>query len=151
MILVGGMKWFVKEDMLSINIGEVNFAKKHRRKRPSSTINVIPSKLTHRHCASKVAEIFDLTGKVSPIKASMKIDLQELVHCKLDWDDTIPDNLCPIWESNFKIRKDIGTLRFKHAIIPKMQWTSISIPWILVMQVSQSFVYIIMQDSKDMM
>ena len=87
--------------------------------RPSSTINIIPSKLTRRHCASKVAEIFYLTGKVSPITASMKLDLQELVHCKLDWDDTIPDDLHPTLESNFKIMKDTGTLRFKHAIIPE--------------------------------
>ena len=119
MIFVGGMKWFVKEDMLSINIGELNFSKKHRGKRLSSTINIIPSKSPHRHCASKVAEIFDLTGKVSPITASMKMDLQELVHRKLDWDDTITDDLRPIWESNFKIMKDIGTLCFKRAIIPK--------------------------------
>ena len=119
MIFVGGMKWFVKEDMISINIGELNFAKKHRGRKPSSTVNVIPSKLTHRHCASKVAEIFDLTGKVSPITASMKLDLQELVHCKLDWDDTIPDDLHPTWESNFKIMKGTGTLRFKRAIIPE--------------------------------
>ena len=119
MIFVGGMKLFVKEDILSINIGELNFAKKHYGKRPSSTINVIPSKLTRRHCASKVAEIFDLTGKVSPITAPMKMDLQELVHHKLDWDDTIREDLRPIWESNFKIMKDIGTLRFKHGIIPE--------------------------------
>ena len=89
MIFGEGMKWFVKEDMLSINTAELNFAKKHRGKNPSSTINVIPSKLTCRHCASNVAEIFDLTGKVSPITASMKMDLQELVHHKLDWDDTM--------------------------------------------------------------
>ena len=119
MIFVGGMKLFVKEDMLSINIEELNFTKKHRGKKPSSTINVIPLKLARKHCTSKVAEIFDLTGKVSSITASMKMDLQELVHHKLDWDDTIPDDLRPIWESNFKIMKDIGTLRFKHAIIPE--------------------------------
>ena len=119
MIFVGSIKWFAKEDMLSINIGELNFANKHRGKKPSSTINVIPSKLTRRQCASKVAEIFDLTGKVSPIAASMKMDLQELVHCKLDWDDTIPDDLRPIWESKFKIMNDIGTLRFKRTIIPE--------------------------------
>ena len=119
MIFVGGMKWFVKEDMISVNIGELNFAKKHCGRKPSSTVNVIPSKLTRRHCASKVAEIFDLTGKVSPITASMKMDLQELVHRKIDWDDTIPDDLHPIWESNFEIVKDIGTLRFKRAIIPE--------------------------------
>ena len=49
----------------------------------------------------------------------MKMDLQELIHHKLDWDGTIPDDLHPIWESNFKIMKDIGTLCFKHAIIPE--------------------------------
>ena len=145
MIFVGGMKWFVKEDMISINIGELNFAKKHRGRKPSSTVNVIPSKLTRRHCASKVAEIFDLTGKVSPITASMKMDLQELVHHKFDWDDTIPDDLHPIWESNFKIMKVPYVSSVQSS--QKMQWTSISIPWILVMQVSQWFVYVSMQDS----
>ena len=147
MIFVGGMKWFVKEDMISINIGELNFAKKHRGRKPSSTVNVIPSKLTRRHCASKVAEIFDLTGKVSPITASMKMDLQELVHHKFDWDDTIPDDLHPIWESNFKIMKVPYVSSVQSS--QKMQWTSISIPWILVMQVSQWFVCVSMQDSKD--
>ena len=147
MIFVGGMKWFVKEDMISINIGELNFAKKHRGRKPSSTVNVIPSKLTRRHCASKVAEIFDLTGKVSPITASMKMDLQELVHHKFDWDDTISDDLHPIWESNFKIMKVPYVSSVQSS--QKMQWTSISIPWILVMQVSQWFVCVSMQDSKD--
>jgi len=77
-IHVAGMKWFVKSDMLSLNIGELNFGKKSRGKKPSDKLNVIPTKLARRHCASKVAEVFDLTGKVSPIIASMKIDLQEL-------------------------------------------------------------------------
>ena len=49
----------------------------------------------------------------------MKMDLQQLVHRKLDWDDTILDNLRPIWASNFKIMKDIGTRCFKRAIIPE--------------------------------
>lgn len=118
-IFVGGMKWFVKEDTLSINIGDLNFAKKQRGKKPSNLINVIPKQLTRRHCSSKVSEVFDLTGKVAPITASLKMDLQELVSRKLDWDDVIPDALRPIWESNFNLIKSIGTLRFKRAIVPE--------------------------------
>lgn len=118
-IHVAGLKWFVKSDMMSLNIGELNFGKKSRGKKPSHTMNVIPAKLTRRHCASKVAEVFDLTGKVSPLIASMKIDLQELVQHHLDWDDVIPDNLRPLWESNFDMIKEIGNLRFRRAIIPE--------------------------------
>ena len=118
-IFVGWLKWFVKEDKLSINIGDLNFAKKQRGKKPSNTMNVIPMKLTRRQCASKVAEIFDLTGKVSPITASLKMDLQELVSRKLDWDDQIPDDLRPIWEANFDVIKSIGSIRFKRAVVPE--------------------------------
>uniref|UniRef100_A0A7M5USX5 Uncharacterized protein n=1 Tax=Clytia hemisphaerica TaxID=252671 RepID=A0A7M5USX5_9CNID len=75
--------------------------------------------LTRRQCASKVAELFDLTGKVSPLIASMKIDLQDLVQRQLNWDDIIPDNLRSIWESNFDMMKEIGDLRFNRAIVPE--------------------------------
>lgn len=118
-IFVAGMKWFVKEDMLSLNVGELNFAKKNRGKKPSHLQNIIPLNLTRRHCASKVAELFDLSGKVAPLIASMKIDLQELVHHKLNWDDKIPDNLRQLWESNFELIKEIGQLKFNRAIIPE--------------------------------
>ena len=32
-------------------------------------------------------EIFDLTGKITPITATMTLDLQTLVKRGLDWDD----------------------------------------------------------------
>ena len=83
----------MKSDEISLNISEINFAKKVRGKKPSKATNIIPAKLTRRHCASKVAEVFDLTGRVAPLIASMKIDLQQLVHLGLDWDDVIPDDL----------------------------------------------------------
>ncbi|XP_066917508.1 uncharacterized protein [Clytia hemisphaerica] len=118
-IHVGGMRWFPKDDMLSLNISQLNFAKKCRGKKPSNTVNIIPAKLTRRHCASKVAEIFDLTGKVTPIVAAMKLDLQELVHRKLDWDDKIPDELRPLWESHFDLMKEINNLKYQRAIIPE--------------------------------
>jgi len=118
-IFVAGMKWFVKEDMLSLNVGELNFAKKNRGKKPSHLQNIIPTQLTRRHCASKVAELFDLSGKVAPLIASMKIDLQDLIRHQLDWDDQIPNNLRPLWESNFELIKEIGQLKFKRAIVPE--------------------------------
>ncbi|XP_066916884.1 uncharacterized protein [Clytia hemisphaerica] len=118
-IHVGGMRWFLKDDMLSLNISQLNFAKKYRGKKPSNTVNIIPVKLTRRHCASKVAEIFDITGKVTPIVAAMKLDLQELVHRKLDWDDKIPDELRPLWESHFDLMKEINNLKYQRAIIPE--------------------------------
>ena len=68
------MKWFPKEDMLSLDISELNFARKQRGNKPAQHQNQIPEKL-RRHCVSKVAEIFDLTGKITPITAPMKMDL----------------------------------------------------------------------------
>ena len=118
MIHIAGFKWYVKSDMVSLNIGDLNFAKKCRGKKPTNQINVIPSKLTRRHCASKVAEMFDLTGKVSPLIASMKIDLQDLVQRKLDWDDVIPEALRPLWESNFQLMQEAGNLKFNRAVVP---------------------------------
>lgn len=42
-IFVGGMKWFTKSDELSLNISELNFARKSRGKNQQ-----LPSKLSHR-------------------------------------------------------------------------------------------------------
>lgn len=121
-VFVAGMRWFVKSDMLALNIGVLNFAKKHRGKKPSHLQNVIPTKLTRRHCSYKVAEVYDLCGKVSPLIASLKIDLHDLVQYQLDWD-VIPDNLRPIWESNFQLIQEIGTLSFKREIVQLMPST----------------------------
>ena len=77
-ISVGGMKWYPKTDKLSLNITDLNFAKKQRGKKPTSSSNIIPTNLTRRHCTSKVAEIFDITGMMTPIIASMKLDLHDL-------------------------------------------------------------------------
>ena len=92
-IVVAGFRWYTEDDLLSLNISELNFSRKRSGKKTHSAINVIPSKLTRRHCTAKVGEIFDLTGKITPITASMKLDLQELVHRRLKWDDIIPDDL----------------------------------------------------------
>ena len=108
-INVAGMKWFPKDDIISLDIEDMNFSKKIRVQKPTTTNNIIPSKLTRRDCVSKVWEVFDITGKVTPLTAAMKLDLHELVLQKLDWDNKIPDNLRPIWESHFQMMNEIKT------------------------------------------
>ena len=108
-INVAGMKWFPKDDIISLDIEDMNFSKKIRVRKPTTTNNIIPSKLTRRDCVSKVWEVFDITGKVTPLTAAMKLDLHELVLQKLDWDNKIPDNLRPIWESHFQMMNEIKT------------------------------------------
>ena len=68
---------------------------------------------------SKVCEIFDITGKITPVTAVMKLDLHELVLQKLDWDEKIPDNLRPIWESHLKMKNEISTLKYQRTVIPE--------------------------------
>ena len=117
-IAVGGMKWFPESDDLTLNISDLNFSKKRRGKKSTKAANIIPQKLTRRDCASKVAEIFDITGRMAPIVASMKLDLQELTLRQLDWDDLIPDELLPTWLNNFQTMKELGEVRFHRAIVP---------------------------------
>ena len=119
-INVAGMKWYPESDLLQLDIGELNFANKRGGKKPkSSEDSVIPKVLTKRHCASKVAEIFDLTGKITPITAGMKVDLHDLTAIKhLQWQDAIPDNLRGVWESHFEMMEEIKTLKYNRCVVP---------------------------------
>ena len=105
--------------MLSLDISELNFAKKCRRKKPSQQQNIIPANITRRHCVSKVSEIFDLNGKIKPITATMKLDLHTLVKTGLDWDNALPDELRPIWVSHSEMMEKIGKIKFQRAVVPK--------------------------------
>ena len=74
-----GALWFSLADLIGLDIKDMNFAKKHRGKK-SATVSIadIIDRLTKRHCAAKVGEIFDLTGLVAPVIGAMKVDLHEL-------------------------------------------------------------------------
>ena len=52
--------------------------------------------------------MFDSTGKITPITATMKLDLCTLVERGLSWDDRILDDLKPIWNSHFEMMQEIG-------------------------------------------
>ena len=94
----------------------MNFSKRIRGRKVRQ--KGIPSILTRRHCVSKLAEIYNLAGKVTPLTASLKIDLYELVKENLQWDDAIPDNLGAHWISNYEMMNEIKTLTFERAIVP---------------------------------
>ena len=66
-IMVGVYRWFSKEDTLSINVPELNLAKKRRGRKCLSEKGKMPEKLTKRDCVSRVAEIFNPIGLVTPL------------------------------------------------------------------------------------
>ena len=115
---VAGMKWFSKPDLLSLNLGEMSFGKKSKGGRKVVS-PVIPDSFTRRDCAGRVAEVFDLVGKCTPIIAGLKLDLRELCKRKLDWDDHVPDDLLAQWRKNFETISDLGELKFKRLIVPE--------------------------------
>ena len=118
-ITVLGMKWFPKGDFFKLNIGEINFSKKLRgRKRPEAS-GIIPLLLTLRHCVSRTAEVFDLVGRVAPILAGLKVDINALHLRSLGWDDPIPSELKEIWAANFNVIEEIGNIEFRRAIVPE--------------------------------
>ena len=117
-ISVSGHIWFPKTDSITSALKEMNFAKKNRGKR-SEVISQVPKVIVRRLCESKVAEVFDFSGLYTPITATWKTDLHELVVKKLDWDDAIPDTLRPLWEDNFKLMGELKNLSYKRAVVPE--------------------------------
>ena len=106
-INVAGMRWYPEDDLIQLNVRDLNFVKKQRGKRiVTETSYIIPEKLTKRILAGKVGEIFDLTGKIAPIVAHMKLDLRKITVLHLGWDDAIPDEFRCIWISHYDMMKE---------------------------------------------
>ena len=110
------IQWLPKEHLLANDIGKLSFDKKQRQKKSVQQLNITLSKLTR---CQKVAEIFELTEKITPLAEAIKIDLNILVKRDLSEHDVISGNLSPSWVSHFEMMQGIGSLRFKRAIISK--------------------------------
>ena len=65
----------------------------------------------------KASEVFDLTGKIAPITAGLKLDVSILHQRMFEWDDPIPNELKNIWIKNFDLMKELTTLKFQRAVI----------------------------------
>ena len=114
---VAGMKWFSKEDKISLSTGDMNFSKK-RRGRKCADSDGIPEEFTRSDCASKVLGVFDLTGKAVPVTCAFKLDLRTLVDQKLSWQDDIPSEFKSLWLANFKTIQDLAEVKFERAVVP---------------------------------
>ena len=88
-ISVAGRKWFPKDDILKLSVGEVILSRKVRGRRVKFT-NEHP---TVTDCASIVAQLFDPTGLVAPLIGGFKVDVSYLHRSGLTWGDEIPENL----------------------------------------------------------
>ena len=117
-IHVLGLKWFPKGDFFQFNVGELNFARKERGRKPSTKVGEIPDNLTLKDCVSKMSEIFDPLGRIAPILAGMKLDASLLHKLCKDWTDFIPSELKPVWASHFIMTDEIGKLKYQRANVP---------------------------------
>ena len=111
---VAGMKWFSKGDFLMLNVGEMIFSRKVRGRR----VHFSSKYPTVTDCASIVAQLFDPIGLVAPLIGGFKVDVSYLHRNGLTWGDEIPDNLRSLWSSNAEMIKEIGSLKYKRAVIP---------------------------------
>ena len=59
-------------------------------KKSGQNIGAIPEKLTLRDCVGKASEVFDLTGKIAPITAGLKLDVSILHQRMFEWDEPHP-------------------------------------------------------------
>ncbi len=50
-----------------------------------------------------------------------KLDVNKVSRRVLDWGDTIPNDLRKIWDDNFQLIKEIGTVKFNCIIVPGIE------------------------------
>ncbi|XP_043475023.1 uncharacterized protein LOC122506774 [Leptopilina heterotoma] len=76
-----------------------------------------------RTIASDIARIFDPLGLLNPVIAHGKIIQQELWRLKLDWDDSVPQEICTKWQdfvsqltllNDLSFQRHVSVLNAKH-------------------------------------
>lgn len=95
-----GLNWNRREDTLSINTTNFDFA---------------VDKITKRDIMSAAHRVFDPIGIVSPVTVCPKLLLKELWEMKLDWDDEVPDHIKTQfinWVKELKYLEDIKVPRW---------------------------------------
>ena len=128
-IKIGGMIWDPKIDAVEVPIPLLHFSRPVRGRLDDKTIffegdfgdmeRYVPARLTRRQIASKVASIFDLTGKLTPILIGLKTDLREVVMATESWDEAVPPELRCKWVRNFWKLEQLRGIRFRRPIMPE--------------------------------
>ena len=122
-----GYRYTPESDSLSLNLSEINFAKKVRGAKPpnlipctspesiESAIQLLP-KLTRRHVVGKCAELFDPLGLFEPFKAMLKRALSCLN--SLSWDDPVPEEQYEFWTQQLKLWPELTDIQVPRAVVP---------------------------------
>lgn len=95
-----GVKWCVTSDHFSFRV----------------VVDERP--LSRRGVLSTVASIFDPLGFVAPFILIGKQILQQMCHDKVGWDEPLPDDLRPRWESWLFDLKNLADVKIKRCYLP---------------------------------
>lgn len=83
------------------------------------TVNPITTRerITMRTIASDIARIYDPLGLVNPVIAHAKIIQQELWRLKLDWDESVPEDIQTRWNDFIHQLPLLNQIRFNRRVI----------------------------------
>ena len=119
---LGGYLWRPESDQLLLAIGPLRLGKARRGKLAQPVTGdfgeALKACFTRRTVTGLVARVFDPLGLATPITASLKLDLHDLCHRKLDWDDPIPVELLSVWSENMCKIQELRDVVFKRTVIP---------------------------------
>lgn len=75
--------------------------------------------LTRRGVLSTVASLYDPLGFMAPYILIGKQILQQMCRDKLDWDDPLPEDLRPLWESWLMDLQHLADIVIPRCYIPR--------------------------------
>ena len=125
----GVFSWFSEGDILEQKFSRLHFGKPKRGKMPNTVKffegnseedmdKFVPDPLSRRQATSKVASLWDLLGKLTPIMPGLKLDLRETHQRTEGWDNAMPNDLRKKWVKNFWLVEQLRGLKFTRAVMP---------------------------------
>lgn len=90
-----GLKWLIKTDEFTYDVN----------------CEEISSKLTKRIILSKIGQLYDPNGFISPVIVCAKLLLQKLWQSKLDWDEAVTKELSDEWAMIWNNVKELERIR----------------------------------------
>ncbi|XP_053686442.1 uncharacterized protein LOC128735982 [Sabethes cyaneus] len=78
----------------------------------------VPMPITKRYVLSQISKLFDPLGFVSPVIVKAKVLMQTLWSRKLEWDETLPDNLLLQWRILYNSLRFLNQIKVPRCIIP---------------------------------
>ncbi|KAK3545764.1 hypothetical protein QTP70_011831, partial [Hemibagrus guttatus] len=81
-------------------------------------VQVKPNPLTRRGMLSTVASVYDPLGFMAPFVLLGKQILQQMCREKVGWDEEVPENLRPQWESWIRDLPNLAEIEIKRGFLP---------------------------------